>query len=152
VTLFKKNDSNNLIKKNKMTNSATPENYPQDEKNFQNANTDPKSSDPNSNPYDLENLDNESESESNDITEKDNQEDLREKDSSGRFETDMDTQGSDEPEGATFETIEPKKDNPVNKEFEIGNLGNEQLKEDELTRNETGDSALHNTKPSQRKF
>jgi len=32
----------------------------------------------------------------------------------------------------------PEKDNPVRKEFEIGQLGYQELKEDELTRNEAG--------------
>ncbi|QSB25289.1 hypothetical protein [Flavobacterium sp. CLA17] len=135
-----------------MTNSDTTENDPQDDRNFQNANTAPQSSDPNSNPYDSENLDHESDSASKDITEKDIEEDLLHNDPSEGFETDMDTQKDDEAESDKFQTIEPGQDNPVQKEFEIGGLGNEELKEDELTRDETGDGALHNYKPSQRKF
>jgi hypothetical protein len=182
-------------------NSDTPENYVQDNKNFQNTdtgkkgqqqtstpkdhpftdnaepdygsdlsteeisresghhdkqdskipNSDPQSSDPNGNPYDSENLDNESDSDSKDITEQDIEEDLRDNDPSEGFETEIDTWESDEAESDTFKTIEPDQDNPINKEFEIGELGNEELKEDELTRDETGDRAYHN-KPSQRKF
>ena len=135
-----------------MTNSDTPENNSQDDKNFQNANTDPKTIDPESNPYDSENLDHESESESKDITERDIEEDLIYNDPSEGFETDIDTHNSDETENKHFETIEPNQDNPVNKEFEIGHLGNEQLKEDELNRDESSHVATRNTKPSQRKF
>ena len=64
----------------------------------------------------------------------------------------MDTNKSDEDEIDTFETMAPEKDNSVKKEFEIGQLGNEELKEDEITRNETAHSAPGNIKPSQRKF
>ena len=115
-------------------------------------NSDSQSSDPNSNPYDSENLDQESESESKDITEKDIEEDLINNDPSEGFETQIDTNKNDEAESDSFETIEPDQDNPVNREFEIGQLGNEELKEDELTRDETGHGAPRNTKPSQRKF
>lgn len=52
----------------------------------------------------------------------------------------------------TLTPIAPQKDNPGRKEFEIGQLGNQELKEDELTRNETGHNAPGNHKPSQRKF
>ncbi len=151
-TLLLKNNSNNLIKKNTMKNSDTQENYPQDDRNFQNANTVPKSTGTNSNPYDSENLDNESDSASKDITEKDIEEDLIENDPSEGFETDIDTQKSDEAESDKFQTIEPEKNNPVKREFEIGQLGNQELKEDEQTRNETGQGTPGNTKPSQRKF
>ena len=106
-----------------------------------------KSSDPDSNRYDSENLDHESDSESKDITQKEIEEDLIHNDPSEGFETDIDTAESE-----SFETIEPGQDNPVHKEFEIGELGNEELREDELTRDETGNSAVHNYKPSQRKF
>lgn len=61
-------------------------------------------------------------------------------------------QKSDEAENDSFETIAPEKDNPVRKEFEIGQLGNRELQEDKLTRDETGDGKLHSTKPSQQKF
>ena len=60
----------------------------------------------------------------------------------------MDTQNSDEAESDKFETIAPEKDNPVKREFEIGQLGNQELKEDEITRNEPGQGAPGNTKPS----
>jgi hypothetical protein len=135
-----------------MKNSDTPENYPQNDHNFQNANTDPKSTVSNSNPYDSENLDHESGSASKDITEKDIEKDLIENDPSEGFETDIDTSESDEVKSASFQTIEPDLCNPVNGEFEIGQLGNEELKEDELTRDEADDGKLHNNKPSQRKF
>jgi len=36
----------------------------------------------------------------------------------------MDTQRSNEAESEEFETIRHEKDNPVRKEFEIGQLGN----------------------------
>jgi len=68
------------------------------------------------------------------------------------LETDIDIHKNNEAENDSFETIEPQKDNPVNREFEIGELGNEELKEDEMTRNETDGAAPGNYKPSQRKF
>lgn len=160
-----------------MTNSDAPPNYPGDDQNSQNQDKgnkehqkasspaahpitgnaqpdypDDLSTDQTSNRYDSENLDHESDSQSKDITEKDIEKDLIENDPSEGFETDMDTQKSDEAESGTFETIEPEKDNPVNKEFEIGNLGNDELQEDELTRDATGNNAPGNIKPSQRKF
>jgi len=64
----------------------------------------------------------------------------------------MDTQRSNEVQNDPFETIEPEKDNPVRKEFKIGKLGNQELQEDESTRDETGIRSPGNTKPSQRKF
>ncbi|WKL48976.1 hypothetical protein Q1W71_04135 [Flavobacterium pectinovorum] len=64
----------------------------------------------------------------------------------------MDTHKSDEAESVSFETIAPEKDNPVRREFEIGKLGNQELKENEITRDETGNGSPGNTKPSQRKF
>ena len=64
----------------------------------------------------------------------------------------MDTEKSDETQNGSFETIAPEKDNHVKKEFEIGQLGREESKEDEITRNETGQIVPGNTKPSQRKF
>lgn len=64
----------------------------------------------------------------------------------------MDTQKSNEDQNDPFETIEPEKDNPAHREFEIGELGNEELKEDEMTRDATDGGASGNTKPSQRKF
>ena len=184
-----------------MMNSDTPENYGQDDKNFQNAdtgnkgqqkasspkdhpftenaepdygndlsteeisresghhdmqdskipNSEEQSIDPNGNPYDSENLDNESDSGSKDITEQDIEEDLINNDPSEGFETEIDASQSNEAEYDSFKTIEPDLDNPVNKEFEIGELGNEDLQEDERARDETGNAAYHN-KPSQRKF
>ncbi|PIF34511.1 hypothetical protein CLU81_5164 [Flavobacterium sp. 9] len=64
----------------------------------------------------------------------------------------MDTQKSNEAESAAFQTLEPDPDNPVKKEFEMGELSNEELQEDELTRDATDGGAPGNTKPSQRKF
>ncbi|CAM3554043.1 hypothetical protein [Flavobacterium chungbukense] len=64
----------------------------------------------------------------------------------------MDTQNSDEAQNDSFETIAPEKDNPVRKEFEIGVLGNDELKEDERARDESTYGAPRNTKPSGRKF
>jgi hypothetical protein len=61
------------------------------------------------------------------------------------------THKSDEAENDSFETIGPEKDNPVEREFEIGELGNKELQEDESTRDETG-GAPGNTEPSKRKF
>jgi hypothetical protein len=67
-------------------------------------------------------------------------------------QTDKDTQKNNEDENDSFETIAPEKDNHVKKEFEIGQLGREESKEDEITRNEAGHDAPGNIKPSQRKF
>lgn len=135
-----------------MKNSDKTKNYDQDDRYSQNPNSNLKSTGPESNPYDSENLDHESGSASKDITEKDIEKDLIENDPSEGFETDIDTEKSDATESDKFQTIDPEKDNPVHKEFEIGQLANEELKEDELTRNETGNSATRNGKPSQRKF
>jgi len=127
-----------------MKNSNKQENFRHDDKNFQN-------SDPKGNSYDSENLDNESGAESKDITEKDIEEDLKNNDPSEGFETQIDTD-SDDTENASFETIEPDQDNPVKKEFEIGNLSNDELKEDEQSRDEKVNGAVHFNKPSERKF
>jgi hypothetical protein len=135
-----------------MTTSDAPQNYPGDNCNSQNQNKDPKSTGPKGNPYDSENLDQESDSDSKDITEKDTQKDLIENDPSKGFETDIDTPKSGQAESGTFETIAPGKDNPAQREFEIGELGNEELKEDELTRDASHHGAPSNNKPSQRKF
>ncbi|MFD1605272.1 hypothetical protein ACFSJW_01620 [Flavobacterium artemisiae] len=67
------------------------------------------------------------------------------------METDIDTQNSSEAQSGSFETTQPDQDNPVSREFEIGQLGSEELQEDESTRDETG-GARGNIKPSQRKF
>ena len=159
-----------------MKNSDTKENYDQDDQNFQNPDKGTKANqkasstsahrftdnaepdyaadlslEQNTSPYDSENLDQESESDSKDITEKDIEKDLIENDPSQGFETDIDTEKSDEGESDTFETIEAEENNPVKKEFEIGELGNGELREDELTRDETG-GARGNIKPSERKF
>lgn len=48
---------------------------------------------------------------------------------------DMDIQKSNEAQNDSFETIAPEKDNPARREFEIGQFGNDELKDDELTRN-----------------
>lgn len=124
--------------------SETPENYGQDGHNLQNTKS--------RNPYDSENLDNESDSDSKDITEHDIQEDLIENDSSEGLETDIDKPRSGNQDSDAFETIGSDQENPVNKEFEVGELGNEELKEDERTRNETHNGAVQFSKPSERKF
>ena len=67
-------------------------------------------------------------------------------------QTDMDTRKGNEVQIASFETIAPQKDNPVRREFEIGQPGQDELKDDEITRNETGNRAPGNTNPSRRKF
>lgn len=158
-------------------NSNTKENKGQDDQDFQNPDRDSKANQKTSspaahpitdnaepdyaddlsleqagNPYDSENLDQESDSQSKDITEKEIEEDLIENDPSEGFETDIDNQKSNKTESDAFETIEPDQDNPVKKEFEIGELGNEELKEDELTRDATDGGATGSYKPSQRKF
>ena len=83
---------------------------------------------------------------------KDIEKDLIENDPLKGSQTDRNTQKRNEAQNDSFETIAPEKDNPVEKEFEIRKLGNQELKEDELTLNETGQCAPANTKPSQRKF
>lgn len=115
-------------------------------------NSDPQNSEEDSNPYDSENLDNEPDSGSKDITEKDIEEDLINNDPSEGFETDIDAPQSAETQNGGFETIEPDHDNPVNKEFEIGELSNQELKEVERVRDEKANGAVHNYRPSQRKF
>jgi hypothetical protein len=128
-----------------MANLNTLENFKQDDGNFQN-------SDPNSSPYDSENLDNESDSESKDITEKDIEKDLIENDPSEGFETDMDRPGNNKDQSGPSDIIETDQDNPLSKEFEIGKLSNEDLKEDERAKDETSNSAVHFNRPSERKF
>jgi len=44
------------------------------------------------------------------------------------------------------------KDSPVNKEFEMGQLDNEELEYDELKKDETDSDAVHFHKPSERKY
>lgn len=132
-----------------MKNQNTPEkeNQPRGKGNPQNQNTGPKNSDPDTSPYDSENLDRESDSASKDIREKD-----IEKDPSEGFETDIDKPENGRDENEAFETIQPDDDNPVNKEFEIGQLGSEELKEDELARDESDGGPARFYKPSERKF
>jgi len=86
-----------------------------------------------------------------DITGKDIEKNLTENDPLKGFQTDIDNQNSDEAENDSFETIAPEKDNPVRKEFEIGEPGNQELQEDERARDETDDAPC-NIKPYQRKF
>ncbi|WP_456311583.1 hypothetical protein [Pseudomonas shirazensis] len=69
---------------------------------------------------------------------------LIENDPSKGSQTDRNTQNSGKAENDSFETIEPEKDNPVKGEFEIGQLGNQKLQEDENTRNESRQSAPGN--------
>lgn len=137
-----------------MAASHTKQNNPQDEKNFQNPHkgskgqqkaspsshpitgnagpdyADDLSLEENSSPYDSENLDKESGPQPKDITGKDIENDFLENDPSEGFETDIDTQNSSEAQSGSFEIIEPDQNNPVSREFEIGQLGNEELKED----------------------
>ncbi|WP_428232858.1 hypothetical protein [Flavobacterium sp.] len=103
-------------------------------------------------PYDPQNPYKEPQSGPKDITVKDIEKDLIENDPSKGSQRDMDTKKSDKAQNDSFETIEPEKDNPVRREFEIGKLGNQAFKEEELTRNEPRHNAPGNTKPSQRKF
>jgi hypothetical protein len=44
----------------------------------------------------------------------------------------------------SFETIEPEKDNHARRKFEIGQLGGEELQEDERARDETGTGSQGN--------
>ncbi|MFG4002059.1 hypothetical protein [Flavobacterium aquidurense] len=67
-------------------------------------------------------------------------------------QTDIDTHKSNEAQNDSFETIDPEKDNSARREFEIGALRNEELKEDEIIRNASGQGAIRIAKPSQRKF
>jgi len=83
---------------------------------------------------------------------KDIEKDLIENDPLKGFETDIDIHKSNEAKSASFETIAPEKDNPVRKEFEIGQLESDELQEDEITRNEPGQSTTGNAKPSKRNF
>jgi hypothetical protein len=83
---------------------------------------------------------------------KDIEKDLIENDPSKGFKTDMDTKKTNETENNSFETIEPEKDNPVRKEFEIGQLGNKELQEDEMTRDETANGSPDNQKPPSENF
>ena len=69
---------------------------------------------------------------------KDIEKDLIENDPPEGSQTDIDTNNSDEAENNSFETIGPEKDNPVSREFEIGQPGREDLQEDEHARDETG--------------
>lgn len=160
-----------------MATSDTKQNNPQDDQNFQNPDKGSKGqqkasspasrpitgsagpdygsdlgTDENSNQYDSENLDNEPGSQSKDITGKDIEKHLIEHDPSGVFETDIDNQNSSEAESSSFETIEPEKDNPVKKEFEIGQPGNQELRKDERARDKSGNIAPGHDKPSRRKF
>jgi hypothetical protein len=102
-------------------------------------------------PYDPQHPYKEPQSGLKDITVKDIEKDLIENDPLKGSQTDRNTQRSDESENDSFETIEPEKYNTVRKEFEIGQLGQEELQEDESIRDETT-GAPDTTKPSQRKF
>jgi len=62
-----------------------------------------------------------------DITGKDIEKDLIENAPWEGSQTDMDTQKSNEAQNDSFETIAPQKDNHVKKEFEIGELGQQEL-------------------------
>jgi len=62
-----------------------------------------------------------------DITGKDIEKDLIENDPWEGSQTDMDTQKSNEAQNDSYETIAPQKDNHVKKEFEIVELGQDEL-------------------------
>ena len=68
------------------------------------------------------------------------------------FERDMNTQKNNEAQNDSFETIEPDQDIHARREFEIGQLGNEELQGDDCTRDETAHRAKSNNKPSQENF
>jgi len=102
--------------------------------------------------YDPQNPYKEPQSGPKDITGKDIEKDLIDNDPSKGSQTDRNTQKRDEPENDPFETIEPDPDNPIKREFEIGQLGQQKLQEDEITRNEPGHSTTGNAKPSKRNF
>ncbi|WP_125721130.1 hypothetical protein [Flavobacterium ustbae] len=135
-----------------MKNPDTSKNQPQRKGNPQNQGIDLKSNNPDTNPYDSENLDNESDNSSKDITEKDIEKDLLQNDPSEGFETDIDKPESGRDEDEAFETIDPDDGNPVRKEFEIGQLGSEELQQDELARDESEGGPAHFHKPSERKY
>lgn len=140
-----------------MKNAHTPENPEKDPKDFQNKdnaqkNKGRKSEAPQSSKYDSENLDNETDSSSKDITEQDIEKDLISNDPSEGFETDIGKAQGGEKDSDAFEMTRSDKDNPLNKEFEIGQLGNEELKKDERSRDKTDNDAVHFHKPSERKF
>ena len=82
---------------------------------------------------------------------KDIEKDLIENDPSKGSQTDRNAHKR-EAENDSFETIAPEKDNPVKKEFEIGNVGNQELKEDEITRDESRNGSPGIIKPTQRKI
>jgi hypothetical protein len=129
----------------------TTKNYDKDHRNSQNQIKDPKSTGTNTNPYDPENPRKESQSGPKDITGKDIEKDLIENDPLKGSKTDMDTRTSNEAQSDSFETIEADQCNPARKEFEIGQLRNDEIKNDELPRDESRHGALHK-KPSQRNF
>lgn len=142
-----------------MKNSHTHKNSSPEGADLQNAQKDrraaekgPKNSNPDTNPYDSENLDRESDAASKDLTEKDIEKDLKENDPSEGFETDIDKPKGSEAKSDAFETIQPDDGNPVNKEFAIGELGNEEIKEDEQTRDESDGGPAPFSKPSDRRF
>jgi len=81
-------------------------------------------------PYDPQSPYKEPQSSPKDIRGKDIEKDLIENDPLKGSKTDRNTQRSDEPESDSLATIEPEKDDPVRKEFEIGQPGNEELKDD----------------------
>lgn len=67
-------------------------------------------------------------------------------------QTDRNTQKNNQDENDFFETTAPEKDNHARREFEIVELGKDEHKEDQLTKDETGNGSPGNSKPSQRKF
>ena len=79
---------------------------------------------------------------------KDIEKDLIENNPLKGSQTDIDTKRSDEAQSDSLETIAPEMDNPVQREFKIGQLGQEEIKEDELTVEETGHGFLYKFRPS----
>ncbi|MFH6988480.1 hypothetical protein ACHRVW_12115 [Flavobacterium collinsii] len=73
-------------------------------------------------PYDPQNPYKEPQSGPKDITGKDIEKDLIENDPLKGSQTDRNTQRSDEAQSASFETIAPEKDNPVNRNSKLDSL------------------------------
>ena len=103
-------------------------------------------------PYNPQNPYKEPQSGPKNITVKNIEKGLIENDPLKGSQTDRNTQNSNEAQSATFEAIEPENDNQVRKDFEVGELGNDELQEDELTRDETGNGSPGNHKPSSENF
>lgn len=91
------------------------------------------------NPYDSENLDHESNPESKDITEQDIEKDLKENDLFEDISSkgpEIDNLDRSESDSGSFDIHEVESTPIHEKEFEIGELSNEEIKNDELNKNE----------------